>query len=248
MKIEEFPGPLTRQHVPSSKAVVEKIVLTEAQEAWFRKWFPETENGKIAKAMGVSLTTMHRFARAMHLKKSESGMKAINHRHGRIAKRTCERNGYYDSLRGKPMNAACIEGSKKMWEEIRAGNRKLPQEIMKERNPRKYKMMLKKCGEKRKEMIRKERMRIVYGMERKTKLRNVVACKYTHRQINHRYYALRRGYIIIDDVSETGPYRYAIFYDENTKRSKLFERNLVKDGFTVTEWHDDDTQSCASLG
>ena len=84
MKIEEFPGPVARQHVPSSKAAVEKIVLTEAQEAWLRKWFPETENSKIAKAMGVSMTTLHRFARAMQLKKSESGMKAIQHRHGRI--------------------------------------------------------------------------------------------------------------------------------------------------------------------
>lgn len=34
----------------------------------------------------------------------------------------------------------------------------------------------------------------------------------------------------------TGNDRYIIYYDDQTERSELFERNLVKDHFTVLEY------------
>ena len=88
----------------------------------------------------------------------------------------------------------------------------------------------------RKETIRKEMRRVLYGMERKTRLKCIVMCKYTRRQVAHRYNALKRGYIIMDDCSEQGGERYNIYYDNETKRSPIFERNLLKDGFHLKQW------------
>jgi hypothetical protein len=74
-------------------------------------------------------------------------------------------------------------------------------------------------------------------MERKTRIR-IVLCKYTRRQVGHRYHALKRGYFVMEDCSEQSGERYNIYYDNNTQRSQRFERNLEKDGFHVKEWRE----------
>lgn len=84
----------------------------------------------------------------------------------------------------------------------------------------------------RKEMIRKEKLRIIYGLERKTSLKVVVMKPYTRSQIAHRFNALKRGYLLDEDCSEGQPGRYVIYYDDETQRSARFETNCIKDGFT----------------
>jgi hypothetical protein len=153
-------------------------------------------------------------------------------------KRKCEKNGYYDSLRGRRPSDATIAGSKRMWQEVREGKREHPAKIMKREHPRKYREYVRRKSEERKRMIRQEQMRVLYGLERKTKLKCVVMCKYTKRQINHRRSALLRGYILMEDCSEQGGERYNIYYDDETKRTPAFERNLVADGFKLAEWQD----------
>jgi hypothetical protein len=61
-------------------------------------------------------------------------------------------------------------------------------------------------------------------------------CKYTKSQTSHRYNALRRGYILMTDCSEQGGERYNIYYDKDTERAEIFERNLIADGFHIKEW------------
>jgi hypothetical protein len=68
-------------------------------------------------------------------------------------------------------------------------------------------------------------------MERKTRLKCIVMCKYTRRQTAHRYNALKRGYIVMEDCTEQGGERYNIYYDNETERAPIFEKNLLKDGF-----------------
>ena len=215
-------------------------VLTDDQRAWLCKWFPEEENKRLMKASGMCHSTLHRFARELGLTKSEKGLRRIKKRQAAHIKRLCERNGYYDSLRGKQPSEACIKGSARMWQEIREGKREHPAHIMKRKNPRKYRQWQQRKSEARKEIIRKEKLRVIYGVERQTRLKMVVMCPYTRRQVNHRYGALKRGYIIMEDCSEQGGERYNIYYDEQTERSPLFERNLLKDGFKVLQWIDDD--------
>ena len=96
----------------------------------------------------------------------------------------------------------------------------------------KWKASLKKRSDDRREMIRKEKQRIIYGLERKTNLKVVVMKPYTRSQIAHRHNAMKRGYLLDEDCSEGQPGRYVIYYDDETERSAKFEANCIKDGFT----------------
>ena len=245
MKKEPFPGPLMRQktaHRFKTKTGREgcqytyTIVLTPEQEAWLRRWYPEVENPILLKASGMSHSTLHRFAREFGLVKSEKGIKGIRKRQAAHIKKVCEANGYYDSLRGKPVSEACLQATAKMWKEIRDGKREHPFKIMKRTNPRKYRKWIERRSEARKETIRKETRRVLYGLERKTRLKCIVMCPYTRRQTSHRYNALKRGYIVMEDCSEQSGERYNIYYDDLTDRAPIFERNLIKDGFKLMKY------------
>ena len=245
MKIDPFPGVLTLQFVDRpfttklGKAGCQHVkawVLTDEQREWFCKWFPEEENSRLMKASGMNHSTLHRFARELGLTKSPKGIKRIRKRQAAHIKRLCERNGYYDSMRGRQPSEACLKATAQMWKDIREGKREHPASIMKRENPRKYRKWMENRSKERKETIRKEMRRVLYGMERKTRLKCIVMCKYTRRQVAHRYNALKRGYIIMDDCSEQGGERYNIYYDNETKRSSIFERNLLKDGFHLKQW------------
>jgi hypothetical protein len=247
MKIDPFPGTLTEQFVDrpfttkTGKAGCQRVkawVLTDEQKEWLCKWFPEEENSRLMKASGMSHSTLHRFAREFGLTKSPKGIKRIKKRQAAHVKRLCEKNGYYDSLRGKQPSEACRKASAQMWQEIRDGKREHPARIMKRTNPRKYRKWQQRKSQEYKETIRKEMRRALYGMERKTRLRCIVLCKFTKRQVCHRYNALRRGYIIMQDCSEQSGERYNIYYDDQTERTPIFERNLQKDGFNLLKWND----------
>lgn len=245
MKIAPFPGKLTAQMVvcpfitKTGKTRHQRIrmyILTPEQEAWFRRWFPEVENIILMKATGMSQTTLHRFARKFGLTKSERGFRGIMKRQAILCKKINEANGYYDSLRGKPVSEACRKAVSRMWQEIRDGKREHPFAVMKRDNPRKYRQYMQHKSEERKETIRKETRRVLYGLKRKTRLKCVVMCPYTKRQTSHRYNALLRGYIVMQDCSDQGGERYNIYYDDQTHRAPIFERNLLADGFQVKRW------------
>jgi len=245
MKIDPFPGTLMKDWVvrpyktKSGNTAYHRQqawVLTDEQREWFCKWFPEVENKRLMKASGMSNATIYVFAHKFGLKKSEEGMRGILKRVAAHVKRKCERNGYYDSLRGKPVSEACQKGMAKMWQEIRDGEREDPIGKFRRTNPRRYRLRSKRMSEERKELIRKERLRTVYGLPRKTKLTNILMCKYTRRQLSHRYNAIQRGYILMQDCSEQGGERYNIYYDADTQRSPRFEQNLIADGFTLKPW------------
>lgn len=247
MKIDPFPGVLTAQMVDRpfttklGKAGCQRVkawVLTTEQREWLCKWFPEEENSRLMKMSGMSHSTLHRFAREFGLTKSAKGIKRIKKRQAAHIKRVCEKNGYYDSLRGRQPSEACRKATAQMWQEIRDGKREHPARIMKRTNPRKYRKWMERKSIERKETIRKETRRVLYGMERKTRLKCIVMCPYTRRQTSHRYNALKRGYIIMEDCTEQGGERYNIYYDNETERAPIFEKNLLKDGFHVKQWID----------
>ena len=247
MKIDPFPGVLTAQFVDrpfttkTGKAGCQRVkawVLTDEQRAWLCKWFPEEENSRLMKASGMSHSTLHRFARELGLTKSENGMKRIMRRHAAHIKRVCEKNGYYDSMRGRKPSEATLKATAQMWQEVREGKREHPARIMKRTNPRKYRKWMERKSQERKDTIRKEKLRVVYGLERKTRLKCIVMCPYTRRQISHRYNALKRGYIVMEDCTEQGGERYNIYYDSETERAPIFEKNLLKDGFKIIQWND----------
>lgn len=221
-----FPG-----EVEMTKGKVHRRVLNDEQKAWLCRWFPTIENYRLAKAMHISDYKLHEFAREFDLTKSETGLKAIRRRQAKAAAKTNERNGCYDRKRGHPPSEATLEGCRKRWEDTRKGLRENPAEMLKRTNPKKYKAWIEKRSQERRETIRKEKMRVVYGLERKTKLKPVVLCPYKRSQTSHRHNALRRGYLLDEDCSEGSPGRYVIYYDDETQRSERFEQNCIKDGF-----------------
>ena len=210
---------------------IHRLVLNDEQREWLCRWFPVTENKRLAKAMGVSLYKLHCFAIELNLTKSEEGLRAIKQRQTKAMARTNHKNGCYDRKRGHAPSDATMEGLRRRWEKIRAGLQELPQDIAKRKHPRKWKASLKKRSENRKEMVRKEKRRIIYGLERKTKLKAVMT-PYKRSQRHHRCSALKRGYLLDMDCSEGQPGRYVIYYDDETHRSAKFEANCIKDGFT----------------
>lgn len=216
-----------------TKGKVHRRVLNDEQREWLQAWFPTIENKRLAKAMGISLYKLHCFARELGLTKSEEGWKAIKRRQTRAMARTNKRNGCYDRKRGHAPSEATLEGNRKRWAEYRAGLRESPQETAKRKHPRKWKASLKKRSENRRELIAKEKRRMIYGLERKTAITVVVLCPYKRSQIAHRCNALKRGYLLDEDCSEGSPGRYVIYYDDKTERSARFEDNCIKDGFTI---------------
>ena len=85
--------------------------------------------------------------------------------------------------------------------------------------------------------IADERKRIRLGLRRKTGI-HLPPDNYTRSQLNKRYHALKRGYIIPDRTDLAN--RWCVWYDDDTERAEKFEKNLAKVGFKVLPLPDDD--------
>ena len=199
--------------------------LTPEQEEAFRKYFPIKFNRDIMEMFGLSFTTVHRLAREMGLKKD---MKVIKHKQAVEIKKTCEQNGYYDSIRGKQVSEACKEAMRQ-----KRAEGFHPLTHLKETNPRRYKALMKKRSEDRKEAIRKAKRRLEIGLPPGTKL-HLPVYEFSRSQTCQRYYAKKHGYIL-GDMREFSGERYTIYYTKDTDRCERLERNLEKNGFTVKE-------------
>ena len=178
--------------------------FTPELEAEFRRLYPITLNPVLMDWFGISFSTMQRFKREMGLEKNR---KII------LKKRKAPSPQCHEAYQRKR-----AEG----FSSIRA---------LKENNPRGYRAYLKRKSKARAEVWRREHRRVAMGLSQKTGL----LCPqfaYTKRQVCHRSNALRRGYILGDKRENMGE-RYTIFYDRNTERMPVFERNLEADGFTI---------------
>ena len=143
----------------------------------FCKLFPKNSNRRMMTWFGISFSTLQRFKRELGLEKD---MRAIRKQQAKDTKKICEKNGYYASWRGKPVSEACLEATRKMWAE---GFH--PMRQLKANNPRKYKRVIKKKSEDRKEQWRKERLRMKYDLDRQTRLR-IPLNNLTHAACSHK--------------------------------------------------------------
>lgn len=216
MKMNKYPGPTMR--------VGYGYQLNEAQLEWLKEIGPMRENSWICKQMGISEGTLHRMMRRYGIVKSEAGMKAIIRRRIKKIKRTCEKSGYYDSLRGKAPSEEAREGSIRFWREHPDFH------PFKNMSKKKRKALAERKSVKHKELWRKERLRHEYGLPRQTKLR-VVSKAYTHLELRRRHLSLQYGYILPTDLRDEAGERYVIYYDDETRRNEKFEKNSIERGF-----------------
>ena len=207
---------------PHHKGGKDEYYLEGELKERFCQLFPKNSNRRLMKWFGISFSTLQRFKRELGLQKD---MRAIRKQLAKDIKKTCEKNGYYDSLRGHAPSEACQEATRKMWAE---GFH--PMKQLKAKKPRRYRMVLRKRSEKRKELWHKERLRLKYGLERKTRL-HIPLNNIPHRAAAHKYLMIRRCNYFADPLGDP----YVVCYDSQTQRSARREATAAKHGLKVVE-------------
>ena len=210
---------------PSQKNGVSAYYLEGELKERFCKLFPKNTNRRMMTWFGIGFSTLQRFKREFGLEKD---MKAIIRQQAKDTKKICERNGYYASIRGKAPSEACLEATRR----LRASGFH-PIKQLKANNPRKYKRLMQKKSEQRKELWRKERMRMVYGLERRTKLR-LPLNSLTHAASACKYMMIRECNYFADPDGDS----HIICYDSQTRRSEKREATAIRHGFTIVEGED----------
>ena len=210
---------------PNPKSGMKEYYLEGELKERFCKLFPKNSNRRMMTWFGISFSTLQRFKHEFGLEKD---MKSIIRQQAKDTKMICERNGYYASIRGKAPSEACMEAARQL---RAAGFHPIKQ--LKANNPRKYKRMLRKKSEQRKELWRKERMRMVYGLERRTKLR-LPLNSLTHAASACKYMMIRECNYFADPDGDS----HIICYDSQTRRSEKREATAIRHGFTIVEGED----------
>ena len=207
---------------PNPKSGVKEYYLEGELKERFCKLFPKNSNRRMMAWFGLSFSTLQRFKRKLGLEKD---MQAIRKQQAKDAKRICEKNGYYASIRGKKPSDACREAARK----LRASGFQ-PLKQLKANNPRKYKQLMRKKSEQRKELWRKKQLCAFYGLERQTNLR-IPSSPLSHSASAHKHAMIKCCNYFADPLGDP----HVICYDSETQRSARREATAAKYGLKVVE-------------
>lgn len=207
---------------PNAKSGAKEYYLEGELKERFCKLFPKNSNRRMMAWFGISFSTLQRFKREFGLEKD---MPSIRKQQAKDIKKICERNGYYASIRGKTPSEACFEGARKLF-----ASGFHPMKQLKANNPRKYKRLMKKKSEERKELWRKERLRQDYGLERKTDL-NVPLNPLSHKASAQKHAMIKSCNYFADPDGDP----HIICYDSLTRRSARREATAEKYGLKLVE-------------
>lgn len=181
----------------------QKIELSEKERKWMEIHFKHTKNADIAKRLGISESSMHRFAREMGLTKTRHFMKKCQSDATAAAKASHLANGTY------PPKGFIIPRC----EEFRFQKGVTPrQRLGKKRDLER----IRKATQSREATRRKEKARVYFGLPQKTKLKVV---KSSREHIRLRWYLKNRGYILDDDE------RVSYWTDDTRRSPRLEKRN-----------------------
>ena len=207
---------------PNTKSGMKEYYLEGELKERFCKLFPKNSNRRMMAWFGISFSTLQRFRRECGLEKD---MKAIRKQQAKDIKKICERNGYYASIRGKAPSEACMEATRR----LRAAGFH-PMKQLKANNPRKYRRLMLKKSEQRKELWRKEKLRAFYGLERQTHLR-IPSSPLSHSASSHKHAMIKCCNYFADPLGDP----HIICYDSETRRSARREATAAKHGLKVVE-------------
>ena len=96
---------------PNPTSGMKEYYLEGELKERFCKLFPKNSNRRMMAWFGIGFSTMQRFKREFGLEKD---MQAIRKQQAKDIKKICERNGYYDSIRGKAPSEACLEATRQL--------------------------------------------------------------------------------------------------------------------------------------
>lgn len=207
---------------PNAKSGMKEYYIEGELKERFCKLFPKNSNRRLMKWFGISFSTLQRFRRELGLQKD---MRAIRKQLAKDIKKTCEKNGYYDSLRGHAPSDACMEATR----QLRAAGFH-PMKQLKATNPRKYKRLMRKKSEQRKELWRKERLRQKYDLDRQTSL-HIPLNPLSHRASSHKHAMIKFCNYFPDPDGDP----HIVCYDSETQRSARREATAAKHGLQVVE-------------
>lgn len=200
-------------------------MLTEKEVGWIIRHYQHTKNEDIMRKFGIGESSLHRIARKHGLKKSRQQMKKTQQEATQAAWQACKDYGVYE------------EASRRMTEKMKAMSARgeyipgsfMPGQSNKDRlTPKRFKECIEKGRKKRNETIRKERVRIHWGLPQKTKIKLTYdGYNETHRRkTNHRHLFRKYGYIV-ERGGDT------VYYDEETVRHPKMEANAHLYGLRV---------------
>ena len=207
---------------PNAKSGMKEYYLEGELKERFCKLFPKNSNRRMMTWFGIGFSTLQRFKREFGLEKD---MPSIIRQQAKDTKRICERNGYYASIRGKAPSEACLEATR----QLRAAGFH-PMKQLKANNPRKYKRLMQKKSEQRKELWRKERLRQKYDLDRQTSL-HIPLNPLSHRASSHKHAMIKCCNYFPDPDGDPR----IICYDSETQRSAQREATAAKHGLKVVE-------------
>ena len=207
---------------PNAKSGAREYYLEGELKERFCKLFPMNSNRRMMAWFGISFSTLQRFKREFGLEKD---MQAVRKQQAKDIKKICEKNGYYASIRGKKPSEACLEATRK----LRASGFQ-PLKQLKANNPRKYKRMLRKMSEQRKELWRKERLRQKYDLDRQTSF-HIPLNPISHRASSNKHAMIKCCNYFPDPDGDP----HIICYDSETHRSARREATAAKHGLKVVE-------------
>lgn len=174
--------------------------LTDKQKSWIIKRFRNTKNGEIMLKIGITHSSLHRFARANGLTKTKQFVRKCQAATTKAARVVNKRNNW--PPKGYVIPKSVENRFKKgVTPSERLGKRKNAERIIKLANSRA-------------ETVKAEKRRVMFGLEQKTKLKVVSG---GHLKAAYRYTLKKRGYIVARDARD-------ILYNENTDRSAIVER------------------------
>ena len=207
---------------PNPNSGVKEYYLECELKERFCKLFPKNSNRRMMAWFGISFSTLQRFKHEFGLEKD---MQAIRKQQAKDIKKICEKNGYYASIRGKAPSEACLEATR----QLRASGFH-PIKQIKATNPRKYKRLMRKKSEQRKELYRKEQLRAFYGLERQTNLR-IPSSPLSHSASSHKHAMIKSCNYFADPLGDP----HIVCYDSETQRSARREATAAKHGLKVME-------------
>lgn len=189
-----------------------KIHFTDEQRQWMKDNFHDTTNQECAEHLGVSLRTMIRLAREMGLEKDSEFCHEMTMKNCRLMQRLNKGEGN-SGKKNLLKYGVAYRFQKGISNVERHGEEKEAKRL--------YKAHASRC-----ETIRKERMRVNWGLPQQTKLK--IGHNKHHAYIRH---SLRkRGYIL--------PLRggYVAYFDTGTRRGTGIEQTANENGFTILDY------------
>lgn len=181
---------------------------------WLTDNFAELKNADLAAHLGISESNIHRLAQKHGLTKSAE---MLARTHKEVAKKALATKAANGTMQPKGI---LPEGFKKATCRLKKG-----QNLLGTLSPERQREARKKARQKRMETLQRERRRVLYGFEQRTRLRVVVQPK--AKCCLRSNMKCKFGYI--PDKGNPN----VIYYDENTVRRPVMEDHIRKFGVEV---------------